>query len=114
MKSCSKFLRNLATTVHFTDWNWNSKTVYYWKWWNIIQKLGASNRDGGNRSPSSLPLSGNNDNLRNNINDKSFTRQILSSSLPLKWGYGYRSERENGGAFWKANGTCQLVLFMKL
>ena len=27
-KSCSKFLRNLVTTVHFTDRNWNSKTVY--------------------------------------------------------------------------------------
>ena len=28
MKSCSKFLRNLVTTLHFTDRNWISKTVY--------------------------------------------------------------------------------------
>ena len=27
-KSCSKFLRNLVTTMYFTDRNWNSKTVY--------------------------------------------------------------------------------------
>ena len=28
MKNCSKFLRNLVTTVHFTDRNWISKGVY--------------------------------------------------------------------------------------
>ena len=31
MKSCSKFLRNLITTAHFTDRNWTSKSVYYSK-----------------------------------------------------------------------------------
>ena len=30
MKSCSKFLRNLVTTLHFTERNWISKSVYYY------------------------------------------------------------------------------------
>ena len=40
MKSCSKFLRNLVTTAHFTDRNWVSKSVYSKKKLkNIIRRL---------------------------------------------------------------------------
>ena len=46
MKSCSKFLRSLVTTVYFTDRNWNSKAVYYlknlsnyWRWLMTDDKI---------------------------------------------------------------------------
>ena len=45
-KSCSKFLRNLVTVVHFTDRNWISKSVY---WRNVEESTPHSiqNRSGG-------------------------------------------------------------------